>query len=354
MNLTFLNKKITGLLTVLPNDEYKFEDEMKNYNFSAAQSMKLKKIMGYNTHRVFKDGVTTSDICVFGLEYLFNNNLLKKEDIDAMILVTQSPDYFLPPTSSVIQGKLGLKKDLFCLDINQGCAGFEIGLFQAFFLLEQDEINKVVLLNVDILSQKVSKRDRSSHPLIGDAASVTIIEESEKSNIIYANIKMDGALFDTVIIPAGGFKTPSNQATSKMTEDEEGNFRSLDHLLVKGEVIFNFVQREVPPMIESLLERANITKESVDYYMFHQPNKFTLNKLADKLEIPREKMPSNILEIFGNSNGPATPISINHNLGDRLTQESFLICLAGFGVGLTWASMLLKMEYMSFSQRIYF
>ena len=352
MNLKFHNKAITGILTVLPANEVKFEDEIENYNFSVAKSLKLKMAMGYNTHRIVENGVTISDLCVYGLNYLLDNELLKKEDIDALILVTQSPEYFMPPTSNVIQGKLGLRQDIICMDINQGCAGFEIGLFQAFMLLEQDEINKVVLLNADVLSQKVSKKDRNSNPLIGDGASVTIVEKSEQPNTIYANIKMDGTAFDALIIPAGGFKTPSTNETAKMVEDAAGNLRSLDNLVMKGDDVFNFVQREVPPMIEDLLTRADVDKQAVDYYMFHQPNKFMLNKLADKLEVPREKMPSNIVENFGNASGVSIPTVITFNLGERLTQESMLICLAGFGVGLTWSSILLRIQHLTFNKII--
>jgi len=349
MNLTFHNKTITGILTVLPSKEVKFEDEMESYNFSVAKSLKLKMAMGYSKHRIVEDGVTISDLCVFGLNNLFENELLRKEDMDALILVTQSPEYFMPPTSNVIQGKLGLKQDMICMDINQGCAGYEIGLFQAFMLLDQDEINKVVLVNADILSKKVSKRDRNSNPLIGDGASVTIVEKSKKPNTIFANIKMDGTAFDALIIPAGGFKTPSTPETAAMIEDAAGNFRSLDNLVMKGDDVFNFVQREVPPMIEDLLSRAGINKQSVDYFMFHQPNKFMLNKLADKLEIPHEKMPSNIVENFGNASGVSIPTAITYNLGERLISESYLICLAGFGVGLTWASILLEVGQLKFN-----
>jgi len=354
MNLTFHNKAITGILTVLPAKEVKFEDEMENYNFSVAKSLKLKMAMGYNKHRIAEDGVTISDLCIYGLNHLFENELLKKEEIDALILVTQSPEYFMPPTSSVIQGKLVLKHDMICLDINQGCAGFVIGLFQAFMLLEQDEINKVVLLNADLLSQKVSKRDRNSNPLIGDGASVTIVEKSENSNTIFANIKMDGTAFDALIIPAGGFKTPSTPKTAEMVEDAAGNFRSLDNLVMKGDDIFNFVQREVPPMIEQLLEKAKLNKMDVDYYMFHQPNKFMLNKLADKLGVPRDKMPSNIVEKSGNASSVSIPTVVTYNLGEKLTTESFLICFAGFGVGLTWASILMRLEHLSFNEIIHY
>ena len=352
MNLTFYNKSITGILTILPSREVKFEEEMDNYNFSPAKSLKLKMAMGYNTHRIIQDGVCTSDLCVFGLNYLFENNLLSKEEIDALVLITQSPDYFMPPTSNIIQGRLGLKQDVFCLDINQGCAGYIIGLMQAFLLLEQPAIKKVALLNADILSRKVSKRDRNSNPLIGDAASITIVENSITGNSIYGNLKMDGTGSNALIIPAGGFKLPSTNETAEMNEDIAGNFRSLNNLVMKGDEVFNFVQREVPPMIKDLLATSRINKDDVDYFMFHQPNKFMLNKLADSLEVSRDKMPANIVENFGNASGVSIPTVISYNLGERLINESLMICLAGFGVGLTWASLLMKIGRVKYNKII--
>jgi len=352
MNFTFNNKSITGLLVILPSRKVRFDEELDNYNFPHAKSMKLKLAMGYNTRRIVDDSVCTSDLCVFGLKYLFERGYIDKEEIDALVLVTQSPDYFMPPTSNVIQGILGLKKDMICMDINQGCAGYIIGLMQSFMLLEQTSIKKVALLNADIMSRKVSKRDRNSNPLIGDAASITIVEKNLVDNDIYGNIKMDGRNYSILIIPAGGYKMPSNIETAEMKEDVSGNFRSLDNLVMKGDEVFNFVQREVPPMIEELLETGKASKEEVDYYMFHQPNKFMLNKLADKLEIPHEKMPSNIVENFGNASGVSIPTVICFNLAERLLNETFKLCLAGFGVGLTWASLLLEMGKMKFNKII--
>jgi 3-oxoacyl-[acyl-carrier-protein] synthase-3 len=352
MNFTYKDKLITGILTVLPANEVKFEDGMENYNFSVQKSLKLKKAMGFNTTRIVEDDVCTSDICVYGMNYLFDNELLKKEDVDALILVTQSPDYLMPPTSNIIQGKLGLKQDMICLDINQGCAGYIVGLMQSFMLLDQPSINKVVMLNADILSKKVSKRDRNSNPLIGDGASITIVEKSSSPSIIHGNLKMEGRSAQVLMIPAGGFKLPSNSETSEMKEDAAGNFRSLDNLVMKGDEVFSFVQREVPPLIEELLATANVGKDQVDYFMFHQPNKFMLNKLADKLEIPRDKMPSNIVENFGNASGVSIPTAITHNLGERPENESLKICIAGFGVGLTWASMIIDLDKLKFSKII--
>lgn len=352
MDLKFNNKKITGILTILPENEVKFEDEIDNYNFSRGQSMKLKLIMGYNKRRIVKEGTTSSDLCVFGMNYLFENNLLNKEDIDALILVTQSPDYFMPPTSHVIHGKLDLREDMVCMDINQGCSGYVTGLNQAFYLLEQEEINKVVLLNAEILSRKVSKKDRNNNPQIGDGAAITIVEKDPSAKPIFGSVKLDGKGADVLIIPAGGFKKPSSPETAVLKEDKSGNFRALDHLMMKGDDVFNFVQREIPPMIEHLLDKANSNKGEVDYFMFHQPNKFMLKKLADKMEVPYEKMPNNIVENFGNSSGVTLPAVITFNLGQRLLNESFLICMAGYGVGLNWASLLLNVEKLSFCEII--
>lgn len=354
MDFAFKNKRISGILTILPKKRVKFEEEMANYSFSHAKCMKLKLAMGYNEHRVAEAGQCSSDFCVFGLQYLFDNGLLKPEEIDALLFVSQSPDYFMPPTSNLIHGHFGLKHDCLCLDINQGCAGFEIGLIQAFMLLEQDSVNKVVLMNADVLSSKVSDRDRNSKPLIGDAAAITIVEKCCDNSKIFANVKMDGTGALALNIPAGGFRQPSTSETAMMEEDTSGNFRSKDNLVMQGDFVFNFVQREVPPMIEHLMEQAKVEKDDVDGFLFHQPNKFMLHKLADKLEIPYDKMPANIVENFGNASGVTVPTNISFNLGNDVVEGKKKVCLAGFGVGLTWASILMELGNLEFNQIIEF
>ena len=172
MNFTFRRKRMTGILVVMPAREQSFLEEMRNFNFPEERSLKLKEVMGYDKHRIVEPDVCASDLAVFGLEHLFKHGLLHRDEIDALILITQSPDYFMPPTSNVIQGRLGLKHDMLCMDISQGCAGFIIGLIQAFLLLEQESVKKVVLINADVLSRKTSPKDRNSYPLIGDAASI--------------------------------------------------------------------------------------------------------------------------------------------------------------------------------------
>lgn len=103
-------------------------------------------------------------------------------------------------------------------------------------------------------------------------------------------------------------------------------------------------------MIESLLAAAGVDREAVDYYLFHQPNRFMLQKLADKMKVPHTKMPMNVVERFGNSSGVTIPMAIAVNLADRLRAERLRVCLAGFGVGLTWSSMLMQLGALKFCE----
>lgn len=353
MNFSFRNKRIAGVLTVLPANERTFLEDMKDFDFPEAKSLKLKTVMGYDKHRIVKDEATcVSDLTVHGFQHLFAKGALQPDELDALLVITQSPDYFMPATSNVIQGRLGLKKDMLCLDISQGCAGFVVGLMQAFMLLDQPAIKKVAVVNADVLSRKVSRKDKNSFPLIGDAACITLVERAEDGKPIHANLKMDGTGADVLMIPAGGFRLPSTPQTAVLEDVGDNNFRAKDNLTMNGTAVFNFVQVEVPPMIESLLGEAQLPVEKVDYFMFHQPNKFMLNKLADKMKVPRDRMPANIVENFGNASGATIPTNITFNLANDLRSGSKTLCFAGFGVGLTWASMVLDVGPLAFCEMI--
>jgi len=352
VNLLFRGKRISGLLAIVPAHEQSFMDDMRNFNFPESRSLKLKEVMGYDKHRLVEPGVCVSDLAVFGLQSLFDRGLLNRDDIDALILITQSPDHFMPPTSNIIQGRLGLKQDMFCLDINQGCAGFVIGLMQAFLLLDQDSIRKVVLINADVMSRKTSPKDRNSYPLIGDGASIAVVERGPDDDVIHASLKMDGTRNEALMIPAGGFRMPSTTETAALEDVGDNNLRAKDHLRMDGGAVFNFVQVEVPPLIETLVESAGTSMDAVDYFICHQPNRFMLTKLADKMKVPYAKMPMNVVENFGNSSGVTIPTAIAFNLSNRLKSEVLNVCLAGFGVGLTWGAMLMRLGDLSFCEML--
>ena len=179
MKFRFEQKKISGILTVIPKEEKSFDDEVNQYGASEKRMARLKQVMGFDRHRVVKPGTCMSDLSVFGMETLFRKDFICKDDIGALLLVTESPDYFLPATSNVIQGRIGLSDDVYCLDINNGCCGFIVGLLQACQLLEHLPDKKVVLIVGDVLSRKVSMKDRKSYPLSGDAAAIAIVENDK-------------------------------------------------------------------------------------------------------------------------------------------------------------------------------
>ena len=121
-----------------------------------------------------------------------------------------------------------------------------------------------------------------------------------------------------------------------------------------GAAVFAFVQSRVPTMIADLFAHAGKGDGDIDFYMFHQPNKFMLQKLADKMSVAHERMPNNIVSHFGNASSATIPTNITFNLSERLRSEKLRLCLAGFGVGLTWASLLIDVGPLQFCELIEF
>ena len=348
MRMQFQGARIRGLQLVLPAHEVSFDREVDAYSFTPQQSAKLKEVMGYDRRRVVTESVTSSDLVVAGFEALLRDGFLDLDTLDALVVVTQTPDYLIPGTSYVIHGRVKMRQDMLCLDINQGCAGYVVGLFTAFSLLAQPSIRSVALVNVDILSRLVAPGDRNSRPIIGDAATITMIEADPQSGPIYGNLKVDGSGYDNLIVPAGGMKIRPSAETAVPVVDENGNTRALDNLVMKGDAVFNFVMQEVPTMIQSLLRDSGIALSQVDNFLFHQPNPFMLKKLAHKLSVPLEKMPIDLVQRFGNSSGVSIPAVLCTNYSSSYFRRSRMICMAGFGVGLTWGSLLMPMKDISF------
>ncbi|MBR4946959.1 MAG: ketoacyl-ACP synthase III [Clostridiales bacterium] len=336
----FRGKRITSMLGILPETVGLFDDEVSNYSFPPKQTMRLKKIMGYDRHRLAKDTSTVSDFAVYGLRYMLENNWIKKEEIGAVITVTLCPDHFVPHISNIVHDKCGLDTDVLCFDIAQGCCGFLVGLMQSFMLLEHTD-KKIVLINGDVLSHKVSKQDRNDYPLIGDGATITVLENGGDDEIYY-EMHTDGSRGKALIIPAGAFRMPSNQETGIMVDQGDGNLRSLDNIAMDGSEVFNFVQVEVPPMLENAFKRESLTVNDFDWFLFHQPNRFMLQKLAEKAGLPQDKLPMNLVENFGNPSGASIPMTAILNCKESLINKDNKCCLSAFGSGLAWGVMIMN------------
>jgi len=350
MKMIFHNKRISGILCVLPERETLFEDETENYNFPVNQTMRLKKIMGYNKHRLVKPKTAVSDLCVYGVHKLISDGALNKDDVCGIVVVTITPDHFVPHVSNIIQSECGFKTDVFCIDILQGCCGYIIGLAQAFFLLDKQPGKKVLLFNADTLSKKISKKDRNSYPLVGDCSSITVLENCDTQNDVHFNLLMDGSRRNALIIPAGGSRMECNAETAEMKEDGSGNIRSMDNFYMDGEAVFQFVITDVPSLIHETISYANITEDMIDWYLFHQPNRFLLRKLVQKLNVAQNKVFMNIVENYGNTSGSSIPLTAVHNLKDVLKDNVYKCCLSAFGSGLSYGALIIDIGELDFCE----
>ena len=353
MKTRFFGKKITGILGLLPETEYAFEDDMQHNALSEKQNRKLQKTMGYDRHRIFKNDTYLSQVAVFGLNHLFENGLLDKGDISALVLSTTSPDYLLPPTSNLILDGAEIGNAVFCMDTNQQCAGFTNGLLQAFMLLNNEDMKKVVLITGDVLARNPDRSNTSSYPLSGDAICITIVENCEENNPIHLHTVIDAANYDALVFPGMGFRAATESEREKFAGERYGGVDYLPCLHMDGQAVFQYVMQNVPNYIRETLEYADTDKDDLDYFFFHQPNRFMVDKLSQKIGVPREKVPSNVVTYYGNSNGSTIPIAISHNVREQMLGDATYNCmLAGFGAGLSYSGIVTRMGKLDFCEMV--
>lgn len=350
----FKNKTISSVLTVFPQQEIDFMDEMNNYGYSELKMNKLKKLMGYNTRRCGKKGEGVSDYAIYGIQHLIDQNVIKADEVGAIIVTSTSPDYFIPPTSNIIQGHFGISHDCVCIDVSQGCCGYSVGLTYSFMTLEHLASGKKVLLVCgDMMSQKIGTRDRASRPIIGDAVTISVVENCENGKEVYCCLKNEGENGMAINIPAGGNKLPCSAETSVEVEDEAGNWRSQEQFFMEGDLVFNFVINDTPVLIDELLAYANVKKEEIDYFVCHQPNAFMLKKLAEKVEVSQEKMPNDIVAIYGNSNSATIPVTLCHHYAEMYEDKELnKLMFASFGSGLALGGVLIDLPALRYCKMI--
>ena len=345
------NVKISSIIAVVPEEYSNYDDEVSNYNQAVENSKKLKSVMGYDQHRVISGNTTTSDLLKHGFNELTKKTGLIGTDFDALVLVTQTPDYILPPTSSVLHGWFGLAEDAYCVDINQGCNGYIMGLVQAGMLLQNAEIKRVLLCVGDTLSTRTSKQDRNSYPLIGDAAALTVVEFDKDSPGFEAELMNRGSAYDALIIPAGGARNPSSESTNVPTLADDGNTRSAEQLVMQGADVFNFTQTVVPDFLDKFISSNGLKWEQIQCLYLHQANSFIIKKIAETLNIDTEKVPDGVVGKYGNSSSATIPLAIAmKGKADNLEMQK--VVLSGFGVGLSWGAILTDLKSIEFAELI--
>jgi len=290
---------------------------------------------------------TASDLCFAAAEQLLADNPIDKSEIDILLFVSQTPDFRMPATSVTLQHRLGLPKSTAAFDIGLGCSGFVYGLSVAYAYANMPQVRKVLLLDGETRSKVYHPKDRKTGFIFGDAAVAAIIEKQD-SGTSYFSLNSDGSKSDLIKIDAGGYRNPSNENTTKeKVVDEHGNIRTDEHGYMNGADVFNFVLREIPKNIKNTLAFSNTEIGDLDFYVFHQANKFMNDYLAKKLKLDLAKVPSSIHK-YGNTSSVSIPITIVDQLKDQLnTPKKILLC--GFGVGMSWATAVLATKHIKIS-----
>ena len=350
----FSDKTISAVLTVLPPTIIDFQDEIANYGYSEVKMKKLKKLMGYNTRRVSKEGDGVCDYAIFGIQRMLDEKLIKKDEVGAIIFTTSSPDYFMPPTSNIVQGHFGIDHDCVCIDISQGCCGYSVGLAYSMMTLEHlPEGKKVLLICGDMLSRKIGTRDRASRPIIGDATTISIVENKPGCGEVYCSLKNIGEDGMRVIVPAGGNKLRHSPETAIEYEDADGNWRSQDQFFQEGDAVFNFIINDTPLMVDELLDFAGVSKEQIDCFVCHQPNAFVLKKLAERMEVPLSKVPNDTVELYGNSSSATIPVTFCQHFEEIYSDgNTKKLCLTSFGSGLALGGIVIDLPKINYCKII--
>ncbi|HMH02010.1 MAG TPA: ketoacyl-ACP synthase III [Terriglobales bacterium] len=341
--------KIVGISCAVPDQIQTLEDAIKVFGEESVR--KTSESTGVKNRYVVTGSQCTSDLCFAAAEKLLADLRWERESIDALILVTQTPDYFLPATSCSLHGRLGLAKHCAAFDLNLGCSGYVYGLWVASTLISSGNIRRVLLLVGDTISRVVSPQDRSVASLFGDAGTATAIEGDDKAPTMYFEMGTDGTGQNHLIVPAGAFRQPHTENTSKQIECEGGNVRSAANLYMDGPEVFAFTLREIPSLINAVLAKAGWTGDSFDALVFHQANRYMLQYLTKRMRLPPEKVVMAI-ENYGNTSSASIPLAITHSLANQLRLGEMRLVLAGFGVGLSWGAVTLTCGPMIISDLI--
>jgi 3-oxoacyl-[acyl-carrier-protein] synthase-3 len=301
--------------------------------------------------RIADKKTCASDLCEKAANRLIFDNNLDTKSIDAIIFVSQTPDYHQPATAMRIQYKLGLPKSTLSFDVNLACSGYVYGLSIAFAFAQTEGINKVLLLVGDTLSKTISSKDKATLPLFGDAGTATLVGKGTYPNS-YFTLNSDGGEAEIINIPYGGYRHPSCLKGFEDKTDIDGNTRNGEQLHMDGAEVFNFGLREVPQDIKNLLAFSGKTIKDIDLIIYHQANKFMTDFFTKKLKFSKEQTPYSISK-FGNTSSASIPLTIVselHNIERYINRNN--VILSGFGAGLSWGSALIDLSNIKISDLI--
>lgn len=337
----FQNISIKGIYTSTSSNKKSIEELGESLGLDENEIVKFKLTTGVN--QVYRSSnLTTSDYCVDSALNLMNDLDWNPQDIDVLIFVTQTPDYILPKTSAIIQHRLGLRENVFTLDINDGCSGFIYGLITAYSLCNEKHKN-VLLLMGETPSKLVGLKDKSSNLLFGDGGcAIAIKYEIDDNNDSFISQGVDGSGYKSIIIEDGGYRNVIGKDSFTDVVCGSGIIRNKTNLAMNGEDVFLFGITKVPNSINNFLNLNSIDLNEIDFFVMHQANLKMNRLISKKIKISDEKVLFSIAD-YGNTSSLSIPITLVSNK-EKFEGKTRNVLCSGFGVGLSWGSAYLKLN----------
>ncbi|MBF7093121.1 ketoacyl-ACP synthase III [Flavobacterium sp. ALJ2] len=332
------NIAIKGISCCVPkNKERNIDLEI----LSQEEIQKFIAVTGVEERRIATKEICTSDLCCEAAEKLIKDLNWQKEEIEILVFVSQTADYILPVSAAILQDRLGLSTNCIAFDVPLGCSGYVYGMSIIASMMKTTGIKKGLLLAGDTISKIISKNDKSTLPLFGDAGSVTALELTIDSSELIFDLGSDGSGYKTIIIPDGGSRNRINEDSLKIEKIEEGISRNSCDLILDGMDVFSFGISQGPKTVNKLIEKFEIDKDKIDYFIFHQANMMMNKMISKKMKLPIEKVPYS-LKKFGNTSSATIPLTIVSELKEDILNKSTNLIMCGFGVGLSWGTMFAK------------
>lgn len=302
---------------------------------------KVAKKVGVNSRHLAAEDETAGDMAEQAARKLFAEYNISPLEIDFVLFCTQSPDYFLPSTACVLQHRLRIPTTAGAFDYNLGCSGCIYGMAVAKGLIATGIAKNVLLLTAETYNKYLHPSDKSNRSIFGDGAAACLISTEGFAQIGEFFLGTDGSGADNLIVRTGAAR--QKDRTGLAVVDEEGHMRYDDYLYMNGGAIFNFTLNLVPDMMQQILRKNNLTSDSVDYFLFHQANKFMLDTIRKVCSLPKERFYVD-LEETGNTVSSTIVVGLKNMLDTGMISPGMQLMVAGFGVGLSWGGTMLKFQ----------
>lgn len=337
------NVSIRGIAACVPPKV----DENKDVPFySSEECEKIIESTGVERKYVVSDGITASDLCLKACETLLADLGWERESIDALCYVTQTPDYINQPTGFVMHDKLELSADCMVLDMFHGCPGWVVGLSAISSLMSLGSLKRVLFVDGDNITSQQYPLDRESRPLFGDAGTATALEYDEGAAPLFFQIGSNSKDGVSLIRKKGAYRQPhtleSYERELRMLNGELG-VEEVDDTM-DGMSVFSFGITTPPKSIKQLCEKFDIDLQKVDKLVLHQANKFMVNKIAKKLKVDMDKVPS-CLKDYGNTTSTSIPLTIVTQCNEEYSTKKLTTVSCGFGTGLSWGTVCFETDH---------